>query len=92
MVWWNQFFKRKTESQLHGLNYRLAFKLHSDDAKREVEVREFSNDETYLLEREWIEGTTLKDRHAGRMVGPFISPENAEKFIVATAWFRGRKD
>jgi hypothetical protein len=26
------------------------------------------------------------------MVGPFRSPEEAEKFIVATAWFRGRKE
>ena len=77
--------------QLHGLEYRVAFKLYSKDGKREVEVLEFRNGESYLVEREWIEGTTFKDRHSGRMVGPFASPEDAENFIVATPWFIGRE-
>jgi hypothetical protein len=89
MVRWNQIFKRKTGSRLHGLNYGVAFKLYSKDGKREVEVREFGKGETYLVEREWVEGTTFNDRHSGSMVGPFASPEDAEKFIVATAWFVG---
>lgn len=72
--------------------YKVAFKLYSEDGKREVEVREFSDGETYLVEREWVEGTTFNDRHEGRMVGPFDSPENAEKFIIATTWFCGRDD
>ena len=76
-------------SSLDGLEYKVAFKLYSDDGKREVEVRQFSNGETYLVEREWVEGTTFNDRHSGRMVGPFASPETAEKFIVSTAWFCG---
>jgi hypothetical protein len=92
MVWWSQIFKRKTGSRLRGLNYRVAFKLYSEDAKREVEVREFSNGEAYMVEREWVEGTTFSDRHSGRMVGPFASPEDAEKFIVSTAWFCGRNE
>jgi hypothetical protein len=32
---------------------------------------------------------TFKDRHSGKMVGPFASPEAAEKFIVATPWLCG---
>ena len=91
MAWWNQIFKRKTGSSLNGLEYRVAFKLHSDDGKREVEVREFCNGETYLVERERVEGTTFNDRHEGRLVGPFASPADAEKFVVATAWFSGRE-
>jgi hypothetical protein len=75
-----------------GVEYRVAFKLYSDDGKREVEVRKFSDGKTYLVEREWLEGTTFNDRHDGRMVGPFSSPEDAEMFIVATAWFRGREE
>jgi hypothetical protein len=90
MAWWSRFFQRKTGSRLRGLQYKVAFNLYSKDGKREVEVREFDNGETYLVEREWVEGTTFKDRHAGRMVGPFTSPEGAEKFIVATSWFCGR--
>jgi hypothetical protein len=92
MAWWNQIFKRKTRPSLYGLEYEVAFKLYSKDGKREVEVREFSNGETYMVEREWVEGTTFNDRHEGRMVGRFASPEDAEKFIVATAWFGGREE
>ena len=92
MAWWSQIFKRKTASSLRGLNYRVAFKLYSKDGKREVEVREFSNGKTYLVEREWVEGTTFNDRHSGKMVGPFATSEDAEKFIVATAWFCGRNE
>lgn len=79
-----------TKSSLTGQEYRVAFTLYSEDGKRAAEVREFRNGETYLDEQEWVEGTTFKNRHSGRMVGPFASPEDAEKFIVATAWFCGR--
>jgi hypothetical protein len=77
------------KSSLQGQEYRCAFTLYSDDGKRAVEVLEFRNGETYLDEQEWLEGTTFKNRHSGSLVGPFVSPEDAEKFIVATAWFRG---
>jgi hypothetical protein len=77
---------------LEGQEFRVAFNLYSSDGRREVEVREFRSGQTYLVERDLVEGTTFKDRHDGRMVGPFASPEVAEKFIVATAWFCGRTD
>ncbi len=80
------------ESPLTGQEYRVAFILYSLDAKRAAEVRVFANGETYLSEEEWVEGTIFKNRHSGRMVGPFASPEAAEKFIVATAWFCGGND
>ncbi|MGN6516719.1 MAG: hypothetical protein ACTHLR_12875 [Rhizomicrobium sp.] len=90
MAWWDRIFKRNVGPRLQGAEYRVAFNLYSEDGKREVEVREFRNGEIYLVEREWVEGTTFEDRHAGQMVGPFASPQAAEKFIVATAWFCGR--
>ena len=77
---------------LAGQMFRVAFTLYSEDGKRVAEVREFQNGETYLAESERFEGNTFKARHDGRMVGPFASPEAAEKFIVATAWFCGRSE
>ena len=79
-------------SNLAGLSYTIAFTLYSEDGRREVEVREFSNGETYVVERDMLEGQILSDRHSGRMVGPFASPEDAEVFIVATPWFQGHSD
>ncbi|KQY35197.1 hypothetical protein ASD38_01090 [Caulobacter sp. Root487D2Y] len=76
---------------LDGSEYRTVCTLYSADGKRAAEVREFSHGETYLVESEWVEGTTFIDRHAGRMVGPFASPEHAERFIVATEWFIGHR-
>jgi len=76
---------------LAGTQYLVACTLYSKDGKRAAEVREFSNGETYLLENEWVDGTTFAKRHAGRLVGPFASPTHAEHFIVATPWFNGRK-
>jgi hypothetical protein len=90
MAWWSRLFKRLARSPIYGLEYRVAFSLYSEDGKRHVEVCQFSNGETYLNEQEWVQGTTFKNRHSGRMVGPFASPEDAERFIVATAWFTGR--
>ena len=74
---------------LFGTQYRVACTLYSKDGKRSAEVRELSNGETYLLESDWVEGTTFAERHAGRLVGPFASATAAEQFIVATTWFNG---
>jgi hypothetical protein len=91
MAWWSSIFKRKPRSRLDGLTYRVAFSLYSEDGKREAGVLEFSNGEYYLAERDWVEGTTFKDRHSGRPVGPFATADDAEKFIVATPWFNGQE-
>ena len=77
------------KSPIQGQEYRSVFALYSKDGKRAADVLEFQNGEIYLDEQEWVEGTTFKNRHSGRLVGPFASPAAAESFIVATAWFRG---
>ena len=79
-----------SKSPLQGQEYRSSFTLYSADGKRAADVLEFGNGETYLDEQEWVEGTTFKNRHSGRLVGPFASPADAKNFIVATPWFRGR--
>ncbi len=91
MTWFKRLFGSKAKKSLVGLMYEVAFTLYSYDGKRSVEVRKFSNGETYLLEGEWVEGKTFKDRHGGRLVGPFESPHYAERFIVATPWFIGKE-
>lgn len=80
------------KSSLYGQKYRSSFKLYSADGKRAAEALEFSSGETYIDEQEWFEGNTFKNRHAGSLVGPFASPEDAEEFIVATSWFRGSQE
>jgi len=92
MAWWSRFFKQQANSSLAGQEYRVVSTLYSEDGRRAADVCEFRNGETYLAEREWVEGTIFKNRHDGRLVGPFASPEEAEKFIVATAWFCGRSE
>jgi len=89
MAWWKRLFKPATKTGLHGSEYQTSFTLYSEDAKRAAEVRVFANGETYLAESESVDGTTFVDRHLGRMVGPFKSPELAESFIVGTSWFCG---
>ncbi len=90
MAWWKRLFKRNGRAALDGTEFRTAFVLYSEDGRRAAEVREFSNGQTYLLESEWVEGTTFEERHAGQMVGPFKSPAHAERFIVGTSWFTGQ--
>ncbi len=89
MTSWTRMFGRPTNKSADGGSYRVVSTLYSRDGKRSVELREFSKSETYLLESEWVDGTTFKERHAGKLVGPFGSPELAERFIVATSWFNG---
>lgn len=80
------------KSSLQGLECRSAFTLYSVDGKRAAAVLEFCNGETYLDEQERLEGGTFKNRHSGSLIGPFASPGDAEKFIVATSWFRGSQE
>jgi len=89
MMWWKRLFKPATEKSLGGAMYRVTSTLYSSDGKRAAEIRKFDNGKTYLLESDWVEGTLFKERHGGRLVGPFTSPKNAERFIVATPWFNG---
>lgn len=70
--------------------YQVICTLYSQDGKRCVEVRDFEGEETFILESELVERETFKARHGGRLVGPFDSPEHAETFITATAWFKGQ--
>ena len=89
MTLWKRWFRQERHNALDGAMYRVTSTLYSSDGKRSAEIREFDNGETYLLESDWVEATTFKERHEGRLVGPFASPEHAERFIVATTWFNG---
>lgn len=92
MKWWNRLRGRTTNKSIGGAQYRIITTLYSFDGKRSAEIREFSHGDVYLLEAEWVEGTTFRARHGGRLVGPFVSPKRAEQFIVATAWFNKEPD
>ncbi|MGK2911493.1 MAG: hypothetical protein ACSLE1_17075 [Sphingobium sp.] len=89
--WWKRLFRRKPHHLLDGAMYRVTYTLYSSDGKRAAEIREFDNGETYLLESDWVEETTFKERNDGVLVGPFASPKHAERFILATQWFNGTK-
>jgi len=78
-------------SMLRGREYRSACKLYSEDGVRAVDVLEFKGGETYLDEQERAEDGAFVNRHSGRLVGPFASPDEAEAFIVATSWFCGSR-
>jgi hypothetical protein len=92
MTWWKRLLRRVTDKSLDGATYRVTSTLYSSDGKRAAEIREFDNGETYLLESDWVEDTTFNARHGGRLVGPFASPKDAERFIVATRWFNGTNE
>ena len=92
MAWWKRLFGRATNEWRAGELYRVTCTLYGKDGKRAAEIREFSNGETYLLESEWVEGTTFAERHSGKLVGPFASPKRAERFIVATRGSTARND
>jgi hypothetical protein len=85
MAWWTRLFRKRAEPSLEGQEFRIAFKLYSEDGAREVEVCEFESGKTYLVERELGASGTFVDRHSGSMVVPFKSPSAAEKFIFKTA-------
>jgi hypothetical protein len=89
MRWWKKLFSRAGDKSLDGAMYQIVKTLYSQDGKRSAEIREFDNGQTYLLESDWVNGTEFRERHDGRMVGPFRSPRHAEQFVVTTAWFTG---
>ena len=90
MAWWRRIYGHKPAASLDGMEYRVACKLHSQNGEREVEVLMFRNGDAYLLERQRAASGAFEDRHSGRLVGPFPSPGDAERFIGTTDWFNGR--
>ena len=89
MKFWKQLFTKTPPSSLQGMEFYSNFTLYSSDGKRAAEVLTFMNGETYLRESEATEGQTFVGRHNGNLVGPFVTPVDAERFIVATTWFKG---
>ncbi|SON55603.1 hypothetical protein HDIA_2062 [Hartmannibacter diazotrophicus] len=89
MDWWKRLFGGTSDKSLDGAMYQVAKTLYSGDGKRSAEIRKFDNGQTYLLESEWVDGAEFRERHGGRMIGPFRSPKHAERFIVTAAWFSG---
>lgn len=88
MGWWSRLLGRKSEAELRGARYRVAFIVYSPDGDRAAQVLHFAHGEAFLRECERIDGAYVA-RHGGRLVGPFGSPEAAERYIVATPWFTG---
>ena len=67
MAWLERLFRRSGESTWIGPRFGPPSSSIARDGKRAAEVREFSNGQTYLLESEWVSGTTYEERHGGRM-------------------------
>jgi hypothetical protein len=80
-----------SNTTLQGRVYRRAFTLYSPDGRRAANVLEVDTGETYVDELERADDSTFRNRHVGRLVGPFASPAEAESFIVASPWFCGRQ-
>lgn len=89
MTFWKRLLRKSSSPSLQGMRFQSNFTLYSSDGMRAAEVITFANGETYLRESELTEGQTFTGRHGGNLVGPFASPEAAERFIVATTWFNG---
>ena len=89
MAWWHQFFRTKVAGPSERPAYQVAFCLYSKDGKREVEVRVRRDGRAYFVDREWVEGTTFKDREGGEESGPYETAEVAEAAAVVRPWFIG---
>jgi hypothetical protein len=89
MAWWHRLFSPKAGAPSEGSEYKVASSLYSVDGTRGAEVRVRRNGRTYFVEREWVEGTTFKDRGRGEEIGPYETPEAAEAAAVARPWFSG---
>jgi predicted urease superfamily metal-dependent hydrolase len=88
MKWLYRVIGRPSNKPIDGVEYRVTSTLYSLDGKRSAEIREFSHGDTYILESDFVNGG-FKERHDGGLVGPFVSPKRAERFIVSTRWFEG---
>ena len=89
MVWWKRLLGKEAKSPIAEMLYRSERTLYSLDGKRAADIMEFANGKIYIRESELAEGADFQDRHSGNVVGPFASPDDAERFIVATSWFKG---
>ena len=89
MTWWSALRARLWRSPRPGDEFRVIKILYSADGKRAAEVHQFDFGPTYLLESDLGENGQRVERHNGSLVGPFHSPLQAERFIIATAWFNG---
>jgi hypothetical protein len=88
MAWWHRLFSQKAEVSSESPEYTVPFCLYSVDGKRCAEVRVRRDGRAYFVEREWVEGTTFKDRGRGEEIGPYETPEAAEAAAVAgSSWF-----
>jgi hypothetical protein len=89
MNWWSALRARLWRTPHPGDEFRVVKIVYSADGKRAAEVHQFDFGPTYLLESDQGEDGQRVKRHSGRLVGPFHSPLQAERFIIATAWFNG---
>ena len=87
MSWFGWLFSRngrRSES-----DYTVAFELYNKNAKRGAQVRIYRDGRAYFVDREWVEGTTFKDRSGSALNGPYDTPVEAEKAAVSRPWFYG---
>ena len=90
MAWWNKLFRR-LHGTLEGRKYRTLTALYNLDASRSATLLDFGFTlGTYIKEQERRADGQYVDRFGGALVGPFRSPDLAERFIVRTDWFSGR--
>jgi hypothetical protein len=87
MAWWHRLFSRKAGVATQNPAYEVPFRLYSKDGAKEVEVRVRRDGRAYFVEREWVEGTTFRDRGFGEEIGPYETPEAAEAAAAVRPWF-----
>jgi hypothetical protein len=89
MAWWHRFFAPSDGDPSKNTEYRVVCNLYNSEGKRGAEVRVRRDGRAYFVEQEWVEGTTFTDRGRGEEIGPFESPEAAERAAVGRPWFSG---